>query len=127
VLQIGRHPHPYHWIAAADYARLVAKAYTTPETANKTLYACGPQALSMRQALEIFRREKHPESRLVSLPIWLAHIFARLGGRRELQSALPFFKYCEQVKIILAGSPDETYALLGAPPTTLETWCRATL
>jgi len=124
-LQIGKHPQPYYWIAAADYARLVARAYATPEAANKILYACGPEALTMRQALQIFRRIAHPETRLVYMPLWAAGLFARLGKRRELQAALPFFKYCEQTKVLLSGSPAETNALLGTPTTTVEMWSKA--
>jgi len=124
-LLIGKHPHPYHWVAANDYARMVACAYATPLAANKTLYVCGPQALSMRQALQTYCNVLHPEARLIYMPIWMATIIAKLGRRRELQDALPFFDYCERVKIILSGSPEEANALLGAPSTTLEAWSRS--
>jgi hypothetical protein len=103
---------------------MVSKAYTTPAAANKTLYVCGPQALTMRQALEIYRQIAHPETRLTDMPMWVAALIARLGRRKELQDALPFFEYCEKVKIILSGSPIEANALLGAPGTTLEDWSR---
>ncbi len=123
-LQIGKHPHPYYWVAASDYARMVAAAYGTPAAANKTLYVCGPQALTLRQALQIFCHIAHPDKRLVYMPLWAATLLARLGKRPELQAAIPFFRYCEQVKIILSGSSAEANALLGAPSTTLEEWSR---
>jgi uncharacterized protein YbjT (DUF2867 family) len=123
-LEIGRHPHPYPWVAAADYGRMVARAYATPETADKILYICGPEYLSMHQALQIFSQIAHPGTRQVFVPLWMASLIAHLGRRRELQDALPFFRYCERVKIILSGSPDEANALLGAPATTLEAWSR---
>jgi uncharacterized protein YbjT (DUF2867 family) len=119
-LLIGKHPTPYSWIAADDYARMVAKAYTLPEAANKVLYVCGPEALTMRQALQVFCRIVHPEARLVQLSIRMALIIAKLGGRHELQAALPFFRYCETVKF--QEYPAEANALLGAPTTTLEMW-----
>jgi uncharacterized protein YbjT (DUF2867 family) len=125
LLQIGKHPHPYHWIAAADYARMVSKAYATPQAANKILFACGPQALTMRQALETIQQVACPTHRIIYLPIWAAWIVARAGNRRQLQSILPFFQYCEKVKIILSGSPEETNALLGASSTSLEAWIKA--
>jgi uncharacterized protein YbjT (DUF2867 family) len=121
-LHIGKHPTPYSWIAADDYARMVAKAYTLPEAANKVLYVCGPEALTMRQALQIFCRVAHPEARLVHLSIRTATIIAKLGKRHELQAALPFFRYCEVVKF--QEYPAEANALLGAPTTTLEMWSR---
>jgi uncharacterized protein YbjT (DUF2867 family) len=124
-LEIGRHPHSYPWVAASDYARMVARAYAVPEAVDKTLYVCGPEELSMHRALQIFCRIAHPQARQVFVPIWMASTLAFLGRRRELQDALPFFRYCERVKIILSGSPQEANALLGAPTTTLEAWSRA--
>lgn len=124
LLHIGKHPHPYHWVAAADFARMVAKAYTIPEAANKVLYVCGPQALTMHQAIEIFGGIVYPKRRVTDLPIWMARMIAYLGKRRELQDALPFFEYCQRVKIILSGSPEEANMLLGAPETTVEVWSR---
>jgi uncharacterized protein YbjT (DUF2867 family) len=127
LLQIGKHPHPYQWIAAGDYAQLAARAYQAPQAANKILYMCGTQSLTLRQALEVVQRVAHPDYRIVYLPIWAAYIVARLGKRQELQSTLPFFEYCEKIKIFLSGSPDETYSLLGKPTTSLEKWVRENL
>jgi uncharacterized protein YbjT (DUF2867 family) len=124
LVHIGKHPHPYHWVASADFARMVAKAYATPEAANKILYVCGSQALTMRQAVETFDRIVYPERRVVNLPIWMARWIAYAGKRAELQDALPFFEYCARVKIILSGSPEEANRLLGAPETTVEAWSR---
>ena len=123
-LIIGKHPHPYYWAAAADYARLVSKAYATPAAANKTLYVCGPEALTMRQAMQIFTRIAYPEARFMNMPLWMAALIARLGNRKELQAALPFLHYCEKAKVLLSGSPDEANVLLGAPTTTVEAWSK---
>jgi uncharacterized protein YbjT (DUF2867 family) len=121
-LHIGRHPTPYSWLAANDYARMVSKAYSTPAAANKVFYICGPEVLTMRQALHIFCGIAHPKARIVHLSIRMATIIAKLGKRRELQAALPFFRYCETVKF--SEYPAEANALLGAPTTTLEMWSR---
>ncbi|MEA4910341.1 MAG: NmrA family NAD(P)-binding protein [Anaerolineaceae bacterium] len=123
-LHIGRHPSAYLWVAAQDFARMLAVAYQTPATGDKTFYVCGPEALTMRQALQTFCQIAHPEARLVYLPLWLAGWIARAGRRRELQAALPFFAYCAQATTLLSGSPDEANALLGAPLTTLAAWSR---
>jgi hypothetical protein len=42
---LGRQPHPLHLIAAADFARMVSRALTTPDAAGKRL-----RALSCRGA-----------------------------------------------------------------------------
>jgi uncharacterized protein YbjT (DUF2867 family) len=121
-LQIGRQPTPYPWIAAGDYARMVSRSYFLQEAAGKELYIYGPQALTMRQALQTYCRIVRPDLRLVYLPLWASGIIARLGRRRELQAALPFFRYIE--KVHAGGDPAEANALLGAPTTTLDAWCQ---
>lgn len=119
-LHIGKHPTPYSWIASADYARMVARAYATPEAAGKVLYVAGPEKLSMRQALQTFCRIVHPQARLVYMPIWVTWIVAILGRRKQLQGVLPFFRYCETVRF--EEHPEQANTLLGAPSTTLEAW-----
>jgi len=127
LLQIGKHPHPYHWVDSADYACMVARAYDTPQSVDKILFVCGPQAFTMREALQVLKRTAYPDHRIVYLPLWAARWFAVLGKRPQLQSTIPFFAYCEKVKVILSGSPEEANHLLGAPTTTLEAWARREL
>lgn len=127
LLQIGRHPHPYDWVASADYARMVARAYATDQAACKVFYVCGPQAWTMREALGILQRTAYPDHRLVYLPIWAARLIARAGNRQELLAVLPFFEYCEKIHTNLSGDPTEANAVLGAPVTTLEQWARQAL
>jgi uncharacterized protein YbjT (DUF2867 family) len=119
-LLIGKQPFLWHWVAASDYARMVTNAFAMAGAANKSLFVYGPQALTMRDALLAFCRIAHPTTRLMSLPIWLAAMIARLGNRQELQAALPFFAYCG--KVSEGGDPTEANTLLGAPTTTLEEW-----
>ena len=121
-LHIGRHPFAYHWIAAQDYAQQVARAYAIPEAANKSFYIYGPQAYTMRQALQIYCRIAHPDAMHIFMPIWVAWVFATLGRREALKAALPFFSYMERVGE--GGDPGEARSLLGAATTTLEEWSR---
>lgn len=120
---IGRQPHPWHWVAAADYARMVSKAYADPRAANKILYVHGPQALTLRDALETYCRIVHPTLKVSSLPIWMASLMATLFRVQDLAEALPFTRYAERVRE--EGDPAEANALLGAPTTTIEEWSRA--
>lgn len=120
---IGRQPHPWHWVAAADYACMVSKAYADPRAANKILYVHGPQALTLRNALEMYCRIVHPTLKVNSLPIWMASLMATLFRVQDLAEALPFIRYAERVRE--EGDPAEANALLGAPTTTIEEWSRA--
>jgi uncharacterized protein YbjT (DUF2867 family) len=119
---IGSQPYPWHWAAAADYARMVSRAYVTPASANKTLHVFGPQAWTMRQALQTCCDIVHPEAKVGTIPFWMASLIGALSRDKTLQAAVPFFRYSE--KVAEAGDPAEANALLGAPATTLEQWCK---
>lgn len=119
---LGAQPHPWHWVAADDYAGMVSKAYTTPAAANKTLHVFGPQAWTMRQALQTYCDIARPDAKIGAVPFWMASIIANLSRDQTLQAVLPFFRYSE--KVAEAGDPAEANSLLGAPTTTLERWCQ---
>jgi uncharacterized protein YbjT (DUF2867 family) len=119
---IGNQPHPWHWVAAADYAGMVAKAYATPAAANKTLHIFGPQAMTMAQALQTYCTLASPAAKVGSIPFWMAALIGSLTRDKSLQAAVPFFRY--SAKVAEEGNPAEANALLGAPSTTLEQWCK---
>jgi hypothetical protein len=121
---LGKQPTPWHFVAAADYARMVATAYVTPGAVGKTLYVYGPEALTLEQAVEQYRATCVPEAELARVPFWLLSIVAMFPGRTELRRVgLPIMRYFSQVREI--GDSAEADALLGRPTTTLEAWCRA--
>jgi uncharacterized protein YbjT (DUF2867 family) len=121
-LVVGRQPHLFHMVAAADFARMVSAAYARPEAANKVFFIHGPQAYTWHQALKQYCTLARPGYRIVTLPFWLAEIMARVGRRAELRAALPFLRYLAQIGE--RGDPTEANALLGAPTITLAEWCR---
>jgi len=120
---LGSQPHPWHWVAADDYARMVSKACGTPEATNKTLHVFGPQPRTTRQALQTYCDIARPDAKVSTVPFWMASLIARLSRDKELEAVVPFFRYSEVVAE--AGDPAEADALLGAPMTTLEQWCKA--
>jgi uncharacterized protein YbjT (DUF2867 family) len=120
---LGAQPHPWHWVAADDYARMVSKAYGTPEATNKTLHVFGPQPWTTRQALQTYCDIARQDARVSTVPFWMASLIARLSRDKELEAVVPFFRYSD--KVAEAGDPAEANALLGAPTTALEQWCKA--
>jgi NADH dehydrogenase len=121
-LVVGRNPHAFHMVAAADFARMVSAAFARPEAADKVFFIHGPQAYTWAQALKRYCALARPGYRIVTLPFWLAEIVARVGRRAELRATLPFLRYIAQVGE--RGDPREANALLGAPTITLDEWCR---
>jgi len=122
-LIMGRQPRPWRWIAAEDYAAMVARAYELPEAAGKTFHIRGPQALTVEQALRVYQKLCAPRAKLTHVPFWVLQIMALAPGRRELRRVgLPIMRYFSKVQEV--GDPTEAEAMLGAPETTLEAWCR---
>ncbi len=120
---IGDQPHPIHWVAAADYARMVSKAYALPEAENKSFFIYGPEAYTMRKAIEIYCAIVKPGAPVTKIPFWMAWLISRLSEREALRGALPFLRYTS--KVSEGGDPSEANDLLGAPTITLEAWCQA--
>jgi uncharacterized protein YbjT (DUF2867 family) len=120
---IGRQPHPLHWLAADDYARMVAHCYRTPAARSKVLYAYGPQPFTMADALNIYCRETSLDTSLTYMPTWALSLLGTLAFNAELKSTATVMAYYDQHGE--TGSPAEADALLGKPATTLVEWCRA--
>jgi uncharacterized protein YbjT (DUF2867 family) len=120
---MGEQPYKWHWTAARDYARMVAAALARTEAEGKTFYVYGPEALTLREAVEQYRLACAPHARLATVPFWILSLVALLPSKRKLrQVGLPIMRYFSKVAEI--GDPSEANAILGAPTTTLTEWCR---
>jgi len=120
---MGSQPAPWRWLAASDYAAMVARAFVTGAARDKTLVVFGPEPWTMEAALERYRSVCVPEAKLTRIPFWVLSLMALAPGRSELRRhGLPMMRYFSQVRE--AGDPAEADALLGTPATTLEAWCR---
>jgi uncharacterized protein YbjT (DUF2867 family) len=118
---LGKQPHPFHWVAAEDYARMVSAAFQNDNAANKEFYIHGPEAISMNDALSAYIAVKNPEIEKVgNLPFWMAKLIAAMTKSADLKSAAAMMAYFE--KVGEEGDPSEANALLGAPQISLQEW-----
>ncbi len=123
-LVLGRQPFPWHFLAAADYARMVSRAYETAAADGKTLYIYGPDGITMERAMEQYRAACVPEARLTKVPFFMLWIMSRFPGQEQLRRVgYPLMRYFS--KVGETGDPSEADDLLGAPTTTLTHWCAA--
>lgn len=104
------------WVSSADYARWVIEAFQNPEAMPVHCPVQGPEAISVRQALERFVRNYDPTLKIRVAPLWImrmiglfnpkmkfvAHLFAYFGDHED-----PFYA-------------EKTWQELGKPTTTLE-------
>jgi hypothetical protein len=96
-----------------------------PAAANRDFCIHGPQPLTLRQALGIYRQIVVPDQRLITVPLPVMSAIDRLFMGGKLAPSL-------QIMGLLArlgehGDPAPANELLGAPTTTVEDWCRAQL
>lgn len=118
---IGKHPTPYHWFAADDFARMVSAAYRTENAVGRHLYIHGPEAISIREALDRYREALHPEIGAVSaMPTWLGRLMGAVTRNPGLTYASRLMAYFDRVGEF--GDPAEADRMLGSPTTTLDQW-----
>jgi uncharacterized protein YbjT (DUF2867 family) len=121
---IGKQPLSVHWFAADDLARMISIAFKTDAAANKRFYIHGPEAFTMKQALQRYCATIHPSGDAVSvMPIWLAKFMGALTRNQSLQFAVGLMGYFDKIGEL--GDPTGANALLGAPDTTLDMWIQS--
>lgn len=118
---IGDQKHPLHWIAAEDYARMVSKNYLLDENINRDLYIFGPEAYTMRQAMEIYISLAARHLKVSPISTRMLSTLGTLTFNSEWKSMATLMKHYE--KYGEDGSPEEANRLLGAPQLTLQKWC----
>lgn len=62
-------PHPFHWIAGADYARMVARAVELNTGGNRDYAIQGPETLTMSEALHRYARCFSPVLKVRETPV----------------------------------------------------------
>lgn len=118
---IGDLAEPWHWFAAEDLGRMVSNAFQRPEARGKRLYIHGPEAITMKDALERYCQAFHPEIEAVGvMPIGAARAVAASTGNKMLEGIADMMAYFQ--KVGEPGDPAEANAILGAPTITLDDW-----
>jgi NADH dehydrogenase len=118
---LGRQRRPFHFLAAADFARMVSRSLSTPEAGGKHLDVHGPQAFTIPEALQIYCDRVATGTRVVTMPLWFMTILDRTVLHGELRGTLGLMRALQESGE--RGDPTEANRLLGAPSITLAEWC----
>ncbi|MDQ3809605.1 MAG: NAD(P)H-binding protein [Chloroflexota bacterium] len=118
---IGRQPHALHMVAAEDFAGMVSRAFRTPAASGRELFVHGPEAVTIRAALETYCRIVEPEVRVVTIPLPVMAAVNRLALGGRLTREITLMRVMQRVGE--RGDAAETNHLFGTPPTTLREWC----
>jgi uncharacterized protein YbjT (DUF2867 family) len=114
---------PWHWFAAADLARMTSNAFLRQGAKGKCLYIHGPEAITLKAALERYCRAFHPEiDEVVVMPIEAAEAMAASTGNTFLKGFAEMMAYFK--KVGEPGDSTEANNLLGAPLITLDDWIK---
>lgn len=120
-LLIGSQPHPLHIVASNDFAQMVVKSYSMPETACRSFYVYGPEAIRLEEALRMYCQRLASDKTVGTAPFFLMKLVSRffLGGRldRTIGVLGLLQKYGE------VGDPSEAWRIFGRPATSLAKWC----
>jgi uncharacterized protein YbjT (DUF2867 family) len=113
---IGNTSVKIYWISVVDYARQVVKAFQNPEKMPEHCPIQGPEALSVKQAMEQFILNYDPTLKIRVAPLWVVRVIGFFNARMKFLGHL--FAY-------FGNHEDPFYAArtwqeLGKPTTTIE-------
>jgi len=120
---IGSGKTSFYFLAAPDYARIVARCFQTDRADNKTLTIFGPEPMPISEALRRFLSIVYPDAKIDHLSVWLAKFSAMITFNKSLKSAvrvMAFFDKHDDSEV--AVGPEETDRLFGGCRTTVELW-----
>lgn len=117
----GKRPPRIHFLAAADFGRMVANAYDDGRTLGKRLYVHGPEGITLHCALQTFLTRCHPQLNVMRLELWQARLISRV--MRQMDQATRLIGFFDKVGEL--GDPTEANTLLGEPRITLHEWIDA--
>jgi len=118
---LGHQTALYHWIAADDFGKMVAYAYSSEEAKNNIFYIYGSEKRSLKEMLERYVSRLHPEIKKVSTaPIPVLKIIAFLTRNVTLKYAASLFSYFEKVEE--PEIPERELNRLGKAEIDFETW-----
>jgi uncharacterized protein YbjT (DUF2867 family) len=120
---IGSGKTSFYFLAAPDYARIVARCFQTDRANNKTLTIFGPEAMPISEALRRFLSIVYPDAKIDHLSVWLAKYSAMITFNKSLKSAvklMAFFDKHDDSEV--AVGPEEADRLFGRCSTTVELW-----
>ncbi len=120
---LGNQPHRIHWVAASDYARMVARAYQLKETDNKKFYVMGPEALTLEEALTKYCAVNYPKINISKVPLAMLGFISSVSFNKQLKYIVHIMRYFSKTPEDI--SPDEIDTRLGKPATTLEQWLKS--
>lgn len=122
-LFLGKAPHSFRYVCAADYARMVSRVYQLPEAPNKRFEIYGPESISGDEAVRTYCAIVRPETRVHFFPHWLAELYLKLADKPMLQHGMKMARIYRRMGE--PGDPGQADTSLGRATTTHREWCES--
>ena len=118
----GKQPHPIHFVAAADFAKMVSMSLTIKESIGVAFDIFGPEPLTFDEALGVYKRYRRPnlEIQHSSLLVAKALTYFYSTSKPEEAELIALMKEFEVAPE--KGDPSLAQTLLGEPTTKLHDW-----
>jgi uncharacterized protein YbjT (DUF2867 family) len=108
----------FHWVSGIDLALLVTKIHQEKILLNRTVYAYGPDSLTMREALVQYCKSLYPELKVQGAPFLILEWVGKLTKNAEMVNLVNFLRDLEN-----RGEPDQVengFALAALVPKSLK-------
>ncbi len=122
---LGRQPHRFHLLAAADLAAMVSAALQSGEVAGRVLDVRGPEPYQLSEALRRYCQVLRPEATVTRRPLWLMRALDSTVLQRQLGDTLNLMTAMQKKGEV--GDPRPARTLLPWPQITLTDWLAAQL
>lgn len=120
---IGQQKHKLHWLAAADFARMVSRSYHSDAALMKELSIYGPEPWTMREAMQLYLQAARPGVKIAPISTSMLDVIGALTFNVEWRGMAALMSHYERWGE--DGSPEEANRILGAPTITLPEWCKS--
>lgn len=118
---LGKQTNPLYWMAASDYAGMVARAFETEEAVNRSFYIKGVNQMSLPEALNKFCDIVLPDAKMSYISLWLAKFATFFTRKKQMKGLVEFMDYFDKHEE--PGISGEADRILGPALTTIEDWC----
>ncbi len=117
---IGSQPHPVHWLAARDYARMVVESYEEKKSDYKNIPVLGPEKLTMEGAFQKYAAKSDENITVSKVSIKFLSFMATITFNKTLRYIVDMMKYFSKIPEPFGREHMPDY--LSLPRTTLDEW-----
>lgn len=117
---LGKQEHPRYWLAASDFAVMVARSFGLRNAADRIFFIKGSERMNLPVALMRFCDMVIPDTALSPIPLWLASIGSLMSRKPQTKGLIQFMKYFDTHPEPEIN--DEAEKILGPARTSFEEW-----